>query len=197
MRRYRFRFLSFFLLLALGAFLTHSVWLGWMGHFLVQAEAPSQADVVVVLAGDYSGNRIEKAAELVRAKYAPLVLVSGPWEMYGQNEAHLAIAYVVKKGYPEAWFRPVLHQSDSTRDEASALREVFQREKYRKVLVVTSDFHTRRAGLILRRVIHETEIHMVAAPTPNFDPGHWWGSRPGRKTMFQEWTKTLADWVGI
>lgn len=96
--------------------------------------------MVVVLAGDYSGNRIEKAAELVRAKYAPLVLVSGPWEMYGQERGASGDCVCGEEGVPKAWFRPVLHQSDSTRDEASALREVFQREKYRKVLVVTSNF---------------------------------------------------------
>ena len=52
--------------------------MGWLGEFLVHTETPSHADVIVVLAGDPSGHRILRAAELVKQGYASKVLVSGP-----------------------------------------------------------------------------------------------------------------------
>ncbi|MBL8174446.1 MAG: YdcF family protein [Bryobacterales bacterium] len=195
MRRFRFFLSTLFILL--GAAVSHSIWLPWLGEFLVRADAPRPADAVIVLAGDYSGGRILKGAELVASGLAPLVLVSGPWQMYGRNEAHLAIDFITSKGFPNAWFRPLLHQSDSTRDEAAQLRDYLLTHGFRKVLVVTSDFHTRRAGAILRRAMPDIDIRMIAAASPDFRPQSWWTSRPSQKVFFQEWLKTLADWMNI
>lgn len=185
------------LLLAVAAYFTRDFWLPWPGKWLVQAESPEKAEAIVVLAGDFSGNRILKAAGLAREQYAPLVLVSGPYEVYGRNEASLAIDLAVSKGFPAAWFRAVIHRSDSTVDEANAMRRVLRDSHYRKVLLVTSDFHTRRAGRIFRRTMPEIEFHMIAARAQDFAPETWWKTRPGRKVVLQEWTKTLADWLGI
>ena len=177
--------------------LTHGIWLAWLGNFLVKAEPPDKADAIIVLAGDVTGSRILTAADLVRKHYAPVVLVSGPFEIYGHNEAFLAIDYAVSKGCPKDWFRPVTHRSNSTRDEARALASVLRREHYSKVLLVTSDFHTRRAGSIFRRSIPGLNMLVVAAPAPDFHPDSWWTSRPSQKVFLQEWAKTLADWLNI
>ncbi len=197
MRRFPVRFLSLLVAFALAAFFTHPLWLPAFGTFLVQTQPPQKADAVIVLAGDYSGSRILRGADLVRDGLAPFALVSGPWEMYGHNEAHLAISFAVSKGLPQQWFRPVLHRSDSTREEAVVFRDWLAREQLRRVLVVTSNFHTRRAGAIFRRTIPGVEIVMIAAPWPGLDPASWWTTRAGRKVIFQEWVKTLADWWNI
>lgn len=193
----RRRFLTLLVLAPFLAVLTHFYWLPWFGEFLVRTDAIEKADAVLVLAGDYSGRRLIKGAELVREGHAPIALVSGPWVMYGRNEAHLAIDFALSKGFPKELFRPVLHQSDSTAEEAIAFRKVFREEGMRKVLIVTSDFHTRRAGAIFRRTIPDVAIRMIAAPSAGYQPATWWTSRASRKVFFQEWIKTLADWLGI
>ena len=66
-------------------------WLGASGRFLVKADGPAPADMVVVLAGDFSGNRILTAGDLVRRGLAPHALVSGPSGAYGMHESDLAI----------------------------------------------------------------------------------------------------------
>ena len=58
----------------------------------------------MVLAGDFYGHRIVKAGELVRAGYVPAGLVSGPAGIYGMHECDLAIAFIVRQGYPADWF---------------------------------------------------------------------------------------------
>ena len=194
MRRYTLRL---FLVLFIAAALAYSLWLPFLGNFLVLATEPEPADAIIVLAGDFTGSRIETGGNLVRRKFAPYALVSGPYAIYGRNEATLAIDYAVTLGFDRNLFRPIQHHSDSTRDEALAFRPILHQNKVRKVLIVTSDFHTRRAGAIFRRTMPEFEIRMIAAPTPGFHPATWWKSRPARKVIFQEWVKTLADWLGI
>ena len=82
--------------------MAHALWLPWLGYLLIHDDGPAKADMAVVLAGDFYGHRIEKAAELVRAGYVPAALVSGPAGMYGNYESDLAIPYIVRKGYPAA-----------------------------------------------------------------------------------------------
>ena len=83
---------------------------------LVRDEGPAHAEIAVVLAGDYYGNRILRAAELVKQGYVPNVLVSGPHMLYGFHECDLAIPFAVKRGYPESWFIRAPNETRSTRD---------------------------------------------------------------------------------
>ncbi|MBI3683633.1 MAG: YdcF family protein [Acidobacteria bacterium] len=185
------------LLVLLLAIFTSESWLGWFGQYLVQAEAPEKADTVLVLAGDSSGNRILKGAELIRQGWASFAVISGSMSLYGHDEANAAVALAVQNGYPASYFRPMQIEANSTREEAAILWKYLQSQGVRKFLVVTSDMHTRRAGRVYRQVARSAEIRMVAAPTPRFDPASWWKTRPARKLVFNEWIKTIADWLGI
>ncbi|HXI44391.1 MAG TPA: YdcF family protein [Bryobacteraceae bacterium] len=177
--------------------LTHSLWMGWMGAFLVDADSPVRADLVVVLAGDPYGNRILKGAELVKQGYASRVLVSGPAGFYGLHESDLAIPFAVKHGFPATWFVAFPHEAHSTDEEARVILPELRKRNAHRVLVVTSDFHTRRALHILHARWPDIELHMVAAPDEFFSAYGWWHTREGRKTFFLECSKTLASMVGM
>ncbi|MBZ5594087.1 MAG: YdcF family protein [Acidobacteriia bacterium] len=186
--------LAVFILLVI---LTHSVWMGWMGAFLVDSERPSHADVIVVLAGDPYGHRILRAAELVKQGYATKVLVSGPGSVYDLHECDLAIPFVVRHGYPAAWFLPVPHSAHSTQEEVRAILPVLEKVHAHTVIAVTSDYHTRRALRAMHAAWPGIQVHMVAAGDEFFSPYGWWHSREGRKIFFLEWTKTFASLVGL
>jgi uncharacterized SAM-binding protein YcdF (DUF218 family) len=171
--------------------------LGAAGAYLVNAGPAEKADLAVVLGGDYWGKRILKAAGLVREGYAPRVLVSGPDGMYGSHECDLAIPFARKAGYPDSYFEHVEHNALSTREEAEVLVRALRQRGARRVLLVTSDYHTRRAGRIFRAAAPDLTFVVVAAPAVNFTPDGWWHSREGQKAAFNEWTKTVADWFGI
>lgn len=176
---------------------THETWLGAMGRYLVKADGPDKADMVVVLAGDGFGYRILKAAELVKQGYAPKVLVSGPPGIYGHHECDLAIPFAVKQGYPEKWFIPLPTNSLSTREEAQAVIPELRKRQVKKFLLVTSDFHTRRAGSIFRRYAGDLEFRVVASKDEFFHADSWWLDRQAGKVFVFEWAKTVADWLGI
>jgi uncharacterized SAM-binding protein YcdF (DUF218 family) len=171
--------------------------MGALGSFLVSASAPQPADIVVVLAGDSYGNRILKGAEIVRAGYAPKVLVDGPEGYFGEHESDPAIRFAVRKGYPEAWFIPFPMEAKSTTEEAAAVVAKLREWKMQRVDIVTSDYHTRRAVADFRKAGAGIEFHMVAAPDRYFSPRGWWKNREGRKIFAIEWLKTVANWIGL
>jgi uncharacterized SAM-binding protein YcdF (DUF218 family) len=163
----------------------------------VRAEPPAHADMIVVLAGDFSGNRILAAGDLVRRGFAPQALVSGTSGEYGLHETDLAIPFAVRHGYPESYFIALPNDARSTRAEADEVLAALNRLHARRVDIVTSNYHTRRAGNIYRAKAPGLEIHMLAAPDVNFTPGGWWKDREARKTFLLEWMKTVATWLGM
>lgn len=177
---------------------TSSLWLKALGAYLVRGEQPQRADVILVIAGDWSGQRILTGAELARQGYAPKVWVSGPMELYGVNEAALAINYAVEHGYPKELFEPKLLRASSTRSEAKEFKREFDAEKVRRVILVTSNYHTRRAASVFRSVLGpEYQLSVVSAPCNVFHPDDWWKHREDRKTFYFEWSKTLGEELGL
>ena len=177
---------------------THRFWLTGAARLLVHDVAPVKSDTIVVLAGDGRGNRIVKAAELVKAGFAPVALISGPMPIYGVNEADLAIAYAVKRGYDASVLEPAYIKAFSTEEEAHAFKALLAGRGARRVLLVTSNFHTARATRTFRRIVGPgVEIVPVAAPDPYFVPESWWKDREGQKTFFFEAAKTVAAAVGL
>jgi uncharacterized SAM-binding protein YcdF (DUF218 family) len=196
--RFSFRSLGVALLaVLLVATLFHERLFAALGSYLVESDSLSSADVVFVLAGDTNGNRVLKGGELVRQGYASKAMVSGPGGLYGLHECDLAIPYAVKAGYPEGYFEHFEHEARSTQEEADAAIAEFHRRGYKKVLLVTSDYHTRRAARTFRAGAKGIEVVVIAAPDMYFTPGNWWNNREGRKTFLVEWEKTVANWFGV
>lgn len=197
MSRSRSRWFLAAVFLAVLILLTSRVWLALLGSFLVKADPAAPADMVVVLAGDPSGNRILTAADLVRRGLAPLALVSGPAEIYGYHESDLAIPFATKRGYPESYFVALPNDTRSTTSEADVVIAELRRRKAHRVDIVTSNYHTRRAGSIYRSKAKDLQIRMISAPDKFFEPDSWWKNRDARKTFVIEWMKTVATWLGM
>jgi uncharacterized SAM-binding protein YcdF (DUF218 family) len=182
---------------AIVIYLVREPLLGAAGSYLVQASPPVKADIALVLAGDGRGDRILKAGQLVRDGYAPKVLVSGPDGNYALHECDLAIPFAVKAGYPEAYFVHFENEARNTRDEARLAAAAIRKLGAHRVLVVTTDFHTRRAGRMYRSEAPDLDVTVVSAPDKYFSAAGWWHNREGQKTFLYEWMKTAASWVNL
>lgn len=195
--RRRFRWLLVVALALVLVLATYPIWLTALAGFLVKNEPPVQADIVVVLAGDFTGNRIFTAGNLVRQGFAPQALISGPAGVYGHYESELAIPLAVQHGYPAAYFVAFPNESKSTASESEVVVSELRRRNVHKIDLVTSDFHTRRAGRTFRSLAPGIEVHVVAAPDRYFTTNGWWKEREGRKTFLMEWMKTVGSWLGM
>jgi len=190
-------YLGLLCLLALLLFATSSLWMAWMGRFLVVEDAPAPADIIVQLAGDWKGERMQMAAKLLREKLAPKILVSGPKALYDTWESDLAVDWAVKQGMNREWFIPLHIEADSTVEETRILASWLREHGMKRIILVTSNFHTRRAGQIWRSQASDLDVRIVAAPCAQFDPDTWWKTRQGQKTFLAEWEKTIGRLVGL
>jgi len=167
------------------------------GSWLVLSETPQKADIIEVLGGDYEGNRISKACELVRSGFAPKALISGGGKFYGFHESRVAIDFAVAQGCPADYFIPWTYPAKATTDELDSVVAEFRRRGIHKVLLVTSPSHTARATRVFRRIAPDLEVHTVAAADPYWNHGYWWKSREGRKMWLLETLKTFADFLRL
>lgn len=181
-----------FLLLALLLFLFHEPLFRRAGYALVRSDPQEKADIVVVLAGGSDGERILKGGELVREGYAPLALMSGPAVMYGHTECEFAIPFAVNKGYPSSYFACLPNIATSTREEAVFIVAELKRRDVKKFLLVTSEYHTARAGRVFESEAQGLQLRVIPAVSPGFDINNWWKTRDGIKNVYMEWSKTLA-----
>jgi uncharacterized SAM-binding protein YcdF (DUF218 family) len=189
-------FLIAALLLALTVFLLRAPLLTAAGQVLVEDDGPQKADLIIVLGGDDFGTRIVKAAQLQQAGYAPSVLVSGPPHLLGP-ESDETIEYARRQGYSRSLFQPLPSKADSTRTETALIGQYLREHGVRKIILVTSNYHTRRAAKLMRKQNPGVWTVVVPAPDPSFTPSAWWKRRDGRKTFLFEWMKTVATVLGI
>lgn len=183
--------------LALLLILFHTPILTGMARYLDQSGPPQKAEAVFVLAGDSYGKRILKGAELVREGWAPEAIISGPAGTYGFYECDLAIPFAVKAGYPESYFVRFPHSARSTQEEAAAAAAEFKALHLHRVILVTSLYHTRRAGADFRAASPDVDFFVVSSPDQYFTADGWWRSREARKEFLMEWTKTVATWAHL
>jgi uncharacterized SAM-binding protein YcdF (DUF218 family) len=167
----------------------------FLGNALVENDGPQKAQAIVVLGGDETGARIIKAAQLAEAGYAPVVLVSGPPMLIGW-ESDITIRYAESKGYPALLFRSLTNKVDSTRSETGMIAKDLKQDGIHKILLVTSNYHTRRAARLMRAAAPWCWVVVVSAPDPTYDPNGWWKTREGQKQFFYEALKTISTWAG-
>ena len=160
-------------------------------RFLVLSDPPEKADLVYVLAGDFYGSRVLLGAELGAKGYASKVIMSGG--MYGDAyQGDLAARFAVQHGYSQALFETVLTRAQSTVEEAIEMRPIFERHHAKRVILVTSDFHSRRADLVFRLFDPGIHFSTVGAPAKLIGTDFWWKSEATRHLLFGEYSKILG-----
>jgi len=179
--------------------------MAWIAGRLVVADVLERADAVIPLrsAGEEERLRLDEAARVVEESYAPVLLVSvssAPY--YGEPIRNLLGAYLRKKGLPPEKLQFCENRADNTAEEAQALFACAQRLGANQVIVVTSEYHTRRSRAIFRRVFSGGDIAVRVHPVYNpdyWDP-HWWRRRRWAKTFLIEtlataWSVIEGFWI--
>jgi len=160
------------------------------GRFLVISQ-PGPADVIVVLAGE-AEERPERGLELLRKGYAPRLLmdVPGKSRIYQWDQLELAQRYVQQ--LPEAAaisLCPII--ATSTKGEVWDMERCLQNIDAHTILLVTSEYHSRRAlstfGTLLPRYRYEI---VPVADSREFGV-NWWQHREWAKTALEEWAKLI------
>jgi uncharacterized SAM-binding protein YcdF (DUF218 family) len=160
-----------------------------LGEFLVFDERPSPSDaIVVLLSGIEYYPRLIEAATLYRNGSAERVIING-------NRKDDVLRGLEKDGFQSCcpWYEDALRilsllgvprdkviyisaeDAYETATEAEAVGKAILQMGYKKIILVTSKYHTRRARYIWSKMYDgRLIVCSVSAKTDPYDPGGWW-----------------------
>jgi len=164
--------------------------LQWIGlHFadnlLVIQQEPCTADFILILGGECK-SRVGKAVELYRRGYAPRILVTG------RNEDTLIVQRLISAGVPKSAIL-VEPAAESTFENAAFTLPILKERNARKVLLVTSWYHSRRASTVFNDPSAKIEFFSIPTDTVPVDcinKDKWL-----REYVLMEYMKIAGYWV--
>ncbi len=166
------------------------------------------ADAIVVLSG--SSTYIERAnwaAKLYREGRAPLIVLTddgliGGWDNREDRNPHyyeMTARRLQQQGVPADRIQLAPGIAVSTYGESVLVRDHATARNLKRLLVVTSGYHSRRALWSMRRACEGSgiQVGMDSAPpgwqTPS--PWLWWSRRWGWKVVGGEYLKMVYYWT--
>jgi len=201
-RQRRFLVIAALLMLAAPLF----AW-GAARMLIVKADMQS-ADAIIILSGSSTYvERAARAAELYRAGRAPLVVLTNDGVISGWDHREernpfyyeLSARRIQQQGVPADRITLAPGQALGTYDESVLLRDFAVTHGLKRLLIVTSSYHSRRALWSMRRACEGSgiEVGIDSAPpgwqTPS--PWLWWSKRWGWKLVGGEYVKMVYYWV--
>jgi uncharacterized SAM-binding protein YcdF (DUF218 family) len=192
--------------LALTGFLC---FLPFAGRFLVHQDPLAAADAILVLAGGRVDRWME-GLELYRERQAPLIVLS-PGRLdraeidlrargiRWPTEAELARDANLQMGAAADVVRVMPGNLDNTAQEAEAFRQLVRETGWRRVIVVTSRYHTRRTRFAFRREFSGSSVDVIirASRFDESDPPRWWRHRADIRFVVSELPKVLLYGLGL
>mgnify|MGYP001564635622 CR=1 FL=1 len=190
-------------LIGLSVLLACPLWVWGVGWWLDFSDDPAPADFLVVLAGDFS--RPHAAAALFKTGVAPKVWLSRPYKSWGhletlrigvpvEPEEEVDRKILLKLGIPENSIHLYGDGVLSTYAEAKAFQEEAQ-PRGKKVLVLTSRVHARRAKFIFKSVLRGVDLRVVGAADPTFTR-RWWSNQTMSYAAVLETVKSVYWFAG-
>ena len=190
------------------AVLTHRPVLRATGQALVVDDPRERADAIIVVAGS-TPSREEAAAGLYRAGWAPRVLISrqfvpgrvqrlidmGVRRLDFQGES---LAALERYGVPRDAIVTLDQPAEITETELRAVAAAARDRGWRRVILVTSPFHTRRVQVIWRRESGGAiEGRLATAPDECVAGDPWWRRRRCSEAVLHEYLGLLALYLHI
>ena len=183
--------------------------LTWVGaHLLIVKSEIASADAIVVMSGSATYiERADWAAMLYREGRAPLIVLTddgliGGWDRVQERNPHyyeLAARELVKRGVPESKIQVVANIAFGTYEESLSVRDYATVHNLKRLLVVTSAYHSRRALWSMRHACEGSGIEIgIDSPPPGWQtpsPSTWWWHRWGWKVVTGEYVKMLYYWT--
>ena len=180
-RRYRLQLAASLLLAGVAAVLSA---LYFSVDLLRLEDRPGQADAIVVLGGDVA-HRASRVLELYQQGAAPKVIISG------SGDCQEVRIFLAGKGVPATAIR-LECQSRTTRENALFAVPLLRAQNARRVIIVTSWFHARRALNSFRH--YAPEIEFMSRPTTADLPKSHWPNKHERALVLSEYAKLLYYW---
>lgn len=177
-----------------------------VGRWLVDEDPLQPAAAIAVLSGRMPSRALE-AARLYRESRAPQIWLTHSTEP-GNTLAKHGVSYqaeevydkqiLIHEGVPESAIHVLEPPIVNTADEMRTIGLALSKEKDRRVILVTSKVHTRRAKILWNRLSAadgQAIVHGVS--DDDFDAEHWWRTTTDALDVVREVLGLMNAWAGL
>ncbi|MCS7076079.1 MAG: YdcF family protein [Bacteroidia bacterium] len=171
-----------------------------IGNYLIYQDKLQPCEVIFVLSGS-ADERAKHAAFLFHKKYAPQIVCTGA--IIPENielldlpytEAELTkIALTKRYQVPDTAVHCLL-EGTSTKEEADAIAEYAQKLNLKKIMIISTAFHTNRVRQIFQKKFRQNKnISLCIQPAPalDYNEHYWWKDEEGLLTVYTEYAKKM------
>ena len=166
-------------------------------------EPISPADIIVIATSSFGAGALQ-AADLIHSGVSTQVAVftdppSGedlefirrglPYE----DEAATQIRQLRWLGVTD--IQQIPRTEAGTNDEVLALARWCDQHKFRSVVFVVANHHSRRTRRVVNRLMNGHLTKITVRPYPIFDPDRWWETRRGIEIGIVELQKLVLDFI--
>lgn len=167
-----------------------------IGNALIYKDPLEPADVIVVLSGSGTGNRIKEGAMLYQRGLGRKFLFSGDKVYPGFYTHTLMKNHAINLGVPaDKIIASKIEGEISTWGEGIYNLKKLQENKFESFILVTSAFHTNRAHTVYKKLIDDLGYNFKFMVYPAKDDRvpikGWWKTRIGKKVVLLEYLSTL------
>jgi uncharacterized SAM-binding protein YcdF (DUF218 family) len=153
----------------------------WAERLLMVEHRPVKADAILLLGGEHVF-RQPRALEIYQQGLAPVIIASGVGDTEGM------VRWLKEQGVPETALQIELH-SHSTQENAKFTLPMLHALGAKRVIIVTSWFHSRRALAVYRKGAPDLEF--ISLPTVADRP-----SVRGRMLRGERW-RVLYEYIKV
>ena len=161
------------------------------GELLVVRKAVDSPEAVISL-GSHEWERLPLAAEIANRFPSSMVVLTLPKFItpYNCDDCLGRQRRLERMGVAPKRVTVLTLQSSTTLGEADACLKLLSRSGVKRIVIVTSPYHTRRALAVFRAVFATTGIEVGVEPasaTSSARPSRWWRSPYDRWYVAYEW----------
>lgn len=200
-------FLIFLLIVLIALFLNKQTLLTFAGNILISEDTPEKAEAIVVLNGG-APIRILEAVDLYNSGFGEYIIFcktteSSDYKRLRESNIYYPVEHDINKKIAEEFEIPssnilmVNKMLSSTYGELESIKGFLIDNNIKKIIIVTSKFHTLRTRLIANKVLNkEIDFMIIASNYDGYNPKTWWKNRNATRYTVSEYLKILAYYFG-
>ncbi|MBC5624037.1 YdcF family protein [Clostridium sp. NSJ-49] len=170
-----------------------------LGKFLVVNDDLSSVDAIVVFSGD-NGPRTVKGIELLEQGLGDYLILSGGKVYDDVTMAELMKNHAIKLGVSSE--NIILDkEANSTYENALFTKEIIEENNFKSIILVTSEFHSRRSKAAMEKALEDTFIYgekvkvMITSSKEEKFNTKWWTSGNSVLILIGEYLRLIGYYV--
>ena len=159
----------------------------FINELRVATDEIAYADAIVVLTG--GTGRVEEGLRLFREGRGGYLILSGV-----EETSSLGAIFPGRDLKTSVDTSRIILDIESRRtiDNAFNVKKIVEEKGFKSLILVTSNYHMKRASTILRKTINgEVKLYRNPVRGPNFKDEEWWGNLKSLKLVTSEFFKYI------